>query len=129
MREFSIKMCRVDGTTTGVFCSYSNEMTSRENKMFEKFISIAWAWMINAWNQLEMDNVNCAAMNSRAYSNLVKECFELMRMLLHFEDRGWDTMLCAMPNPKVIISLDVKKQCRDETVVSDSCSGIGALCW
>ncbi len=128
MRKFATMMCQVGITMNRVSCD-DDDGFSRKTKLFEKFINIAWAWMINAWSQLERDNMNGVMMNTIHHSNLVKECFELMRMLLHFKDQGWDTMLCATPNPKVITALPAKKQCRDETVVSASSSGICALCW
>ncbi len=121
-------MCQVDIVTNRVSCDDDDDF-SRKNEIFEKFISIACAWMINAWSQLERDNMNGTMMNTIHHSNLVKECFELMRMLLYFKNQEWDTMLCVTPSPKIITALLAKKQCRSEAVVSASSSGIDALCW
>ncbi len=131
VRRYAAMMCQVVGITTNGM-SYVD--FDPENDIFgEEFISIAWAWMINAWHQLETDanNTNGIMNTTDHHSSLVKECFELMRMLLHCKDQGWDTMLLVTPNPKVITTDHLtKKQCQAaESVASAGTSGIDALCW
>ncbi len=121
MRQYAAVMCQVGNETSGVSC----DDFSHEGYVFRKFISIVWAWMINSWGQLERDNnMNDAIYTTVHHSNLVKECFELMRMLLHCKDQGWDTMLCVTPNPKVLMIADALLA---KSVASAS-SGIDALC-